>query len=371
VLAGLAGHEIQRHQGRVGDRIVQIPDDQRQCLAQLGLTDRLHIVLDADRFCRLGCHVDLGVALAFEAGGEGQQVRVVLLGQRGDRGGVDAARQERADGDIGSHVLGDRIVEYLEDLRVQLRFGFGAVHLRGCEPRAEVPLGGQHTIAQREAGARLDAAQMRIGRLRLGYVLQDEVVPQGIGVDHGRPGQRPQALRLRREPEAVAGLGEIQRLDAEPVARPESRLGLGVPDDEREHAAQLLDPVGAVIVVARHDRLAVARRAEDRLVIGGQPGAQLDVVVDLPVEGHRVAVGIVRGAPAQRLLGAFDVDDAQPVEAEDRAVVMPDRGVVRPTMPCANHAFGDLADPCLIERAGRDEAHQATHRNTYRPADSC
>ena len=30
VLAGLAGDEVQRHQRRVGHRVVEVPDDQRQ-----------------------------------------------------------------------------------------------------------------------------------------------------------------------------------------------------------------------------------------------------------------------------------------------------------------------------------------------------
>jgi hypothetical protein len=63
-------------------------------------------VAHPDRRGRLGSDVNLGVSLALEAGGEGNQVRVVLLGQRGYRGGVDAAGQEGANSDVGTHVLG-------------------------------------------------------------------------------------------------------------------------------------------------------------------------------------------------------------------------------------------------------------------------
>jgi hypothetical protein len=45
-------------------------------------------------------------ALPFEAGGEGDQSRVVAHRQGSDRGGVDPAGQEGADGDVGAHVLG-------------------------------------------------------------------------------------------------------------------------------------------------------------------------------------------------------------------------------------------------------------------------
>src|SRR3712207_8727667 len=39
VLAGLAGHEVQRHERGVGDRVVEVPDHQRDRLGEL-LRDR-------------------------------------------------------------------------------------------------------------------------------------------------------------------------------------------------------------------------------------------------------------------------------------------------------------------------------------------
>ena len=35
VLAGLAGDEVQRHERRVGDRVVEVPDDQRDGVGEL------------------------------------------------------------------------------------------------------------------------------------------------------------------------------------------------------------------------------------------------------------------------------------------------------------------------------------------------
>ena len=121
VLARLAGDEVQRDERRVGDRVVEVPDDQRQGLHHLLGRHDLGDVLDADGCCGFGRDVDLAVALALEAGGEGQQVRVVPLGQRGDGGRVDAAGQERADRDVRpAHVLLDGVLERLGDLPVQL-----------------------------------------------------------------------------------------------------------------------------------------------------------------------------------------------------------------------------------------------------------
>ena len=110
VLARLAGDEVQRHQRRVGHRVVEVPHDQRQGVHHLLGADHLGDVLDPDRGGRLGGHVDLGEALALEAGGEGEQLRVVLAGQRCDRGGVDAAGQERADREVRAQVLGHRVL---------------------------------------------------------------------------------------------------------------------------------------------------------------------------------------------------------------------------------------------------------------------
>jgi len=45
-VCGLAGDEIQRHQRRIGHRVVEIPDDQRQRVHHLGRADHLGDVLD-------------------------------------------------------------------------------------------------------------------------------------------------------------------------------------------------------------------------------------------------------------------------------------------------------------------------------------
>ena len=96
VPAGLAGDEPQRHERRVGHRVVEVPDDQRQRVHHLVGLDGADDVPHPDRRRRLGRDVHLGVALALEPGGERDQVRVVLLGQRRDGRRVDAAGQERA-----------------------------------------------------------------------------------------------------------------------------------------------------------------------------------------------------------------------------------------------------------------------------------
>jgi len=86
VLAGLIGDEVQRHQGGIGYRIVQVPDDQRQGPGEFLLGYPAGVVLDADRPRRLLGYVILRIAIHLEGGGKGQQVRVVSLGE-GSNGG--------------------------------------------------------------------------------------------------------------------------------------------------------------------------------------------------------------------------------------------------------------------------------------------
>jgi len=158
VLAGFARHEVEGHQRRVGHWIVQVPHDQRQRLAQFLFTDGLDEVLDADRRRGLGRHVHLGVALALETSSEGEQVRVVLLGERRDGRRINATGQERPDGHVGAHVLADRVVQHLEDPVVQLLGGLGSLDRAGAEPGPEVALGAQHAVVHCEGGSGFDSA---------------------------------------------------------------------------------------------------------------------------------------------------------------------------------------------------------------------
>ena len=189
-------------------------------------------------------------ALALEAGGEGQQVRVVALGQRGDGGGVDAAGEEGTDGDVGAHVLGHGILEGLGDALVHgllAALGDGADGELGLEEALllEGAAGGQGGGA-----AGFEAADAGVQRFGLRDVLQVHVMDEGalvqiLVVDAELGGHLEDGLLLRGERGAAVGGGVVQRLDAEGVAGEEQRLLHRVPDGDAEHAAQMLDHVGA------------------------------------------------------------------------------------------------------------------------------
>jgi hypothetical protein len=161
----------------------------------------------------------------------------------------------------------------------------------------------------------------------------------------------------------------VQRLDAEVVARAERAPLLPVPDHEREHAAQPGEHLLAPVVVAGDDRLAVTLRAELGAEVARQLLAQLDVVVDLAVEGQQVAPIGVR----QRLVAQRHVDDRQPLVREDRvrsavrAGVRPgvpddlDARFVRTAVVQALQGAGDGVAVRLRAAAGAEEREQSAH----------
>ena len=108
---------------------------------------------------------------------------------------------------------------------------------------------------------------------------------------------------------ARAGRHE-QQLDAERVPRAEQFTRDGVPEREREHAAQPGQRLGTPLFEGGDDRLAVS--------IGGEAGPPKIVhnssrssrsVVDLPVEHQHHNGPAHRRPPAPRLVGVRDVDD--------------------------------------------------------------
>jgi hypothetical protein len=102
-----------------------------------------------------------------------------------------------------------------------------------------------------------------------------------------------------------------QRLDAEAVACEHEPARAGVPQRDREHAAQPHERPGALRLVEVPDHLGVAARAEAvpaRLELA----AQLGVVVDLAVLRHGDGA-LLRG---DRLVAVLEVDDGQAARIE-------------------------------------------------------
>src|ERR1019366_5989874 len=113
-------------------------------------------------------------------------------------------------------------------------------------------------------------------------------------------------VQLRGEREAAAGEGPVEeRLLPRAVAREEQAPLLGVPQREREHARELGDAVGAVILVQLENYLAVAPRSKHVPSLH-EAGPELGEVVDLTVDDDPDGLVFI-----EERLGAFgrQVDD--------------------------------------------------------------
>ena len=273
VLTGFARDEEQRDQRRVGNRLVEVPDDLGQRGDELVGLDHLGDVPGADRLGGGHRDVDLGESLPLETGGEGDQPGVVPDGQGRDRRGVDAAGQKRPDGDVGAHVLGHRVLEDRGDLVVAGLLGVAGDRHRG-EPRREVA-GGFRWLPGPDSGvaARFEPAHPAVQRLGLRDVLQHGVVLDRSGVDRGveadQFGQIQQALLLTGHRGSAGAGRHEQRLDAERVSGADQFASHGVPEREGEHAAQPGQHVDAPVVVSGDDGLTVTVGGEDGAVLGG------------------------------------------------------------------------------------------------------
>ena len=223
--------------------------------------------------------------------------------------------------------------------------------------------GADHGVA-----AGLQPPHPAVQRLGFRHVLQHGVVLHGAfvdaEVDAQLVGEVEQAFLLAAHRRARRPGRHEQRFDAERVTRAEQFTLDGVPQREREHAAQPGQRVGAPVVVGGDDRLTVAVGVKRRAVAGRQFLPQLQVVVDLTVEHQHVAVGRVRRAPAQRLVAVRDVDDRQPVEAEHHVAVVPRAGLVRTAMAHQVGGAGYRVDETRGDVGGRvgQQRQQSAHR---------
>ena len=192
-----------------------------------------------------------------------------------------------------------RAVQKRPDLR--LAFGPDVQHVAGLE-RADLAEDGARRERVAEAEEIVDAVLVEV---------------------EGVVGKLAQRGDFGREGEAARLLGEEQRLDADRVAGERQALCELVPDGDREHAFEPGPGVVAPAQVSGEDGLGVA-------VIGLEGVAALELapqrrmIDDLAVEDDRVApVGA-----EDRLVAAFDVDDAEAAHAEAEIAVDEIAGVI-------------------------------------------
>jgi|GEM_PF-2979899 len=256
----------------------------------------------------------LAVRLFLETDGERLHRQGGGPGHEGhDGAGVDAAGEERPQGDVGDHAQADRLLEQSQELVA------GAGEIPGPFARPNVPVLAQGCPAvlvdQDVAGGELaHRAKDGIGG---GNVLQGQKEIECLRVHvAGDAGVLQDGFDLGGEHQPAAFIqGVIEGLLADGIPGQDQAAVPAVKDGESEHAAQPADELQAEFLVEVDHDLGVALRAEGAAA-ALQFSAQLGKIVHFAVVGDpRIA-----RAGGQRLVAGVQVDDAQASGGEPRAV---------------------------------------------------
>ena len=151
VFACSLGHEVERHRGRIGHGLVEVPGDVGKDPEVVGQVDMDLMVVRAEGISHLA---GLGMLThRIEADGEGldrlqPESRTLLLHQGHGDGAVDPAAEECADGDVGDEVVLHRVLEHRADLVDETWFVVDA----GRELVAPVALGPELRIGEVDDG---------------------------------------------------------------------------------------------------------------------------------------------------------------------------------------------------------------------------
>src|SRR5258708_1520400 len=96
-------------------------------------------------------------------------------------------------------------------------------------------------------------------RQRIGNVAECQIRIERLNTDLAKElGMFPQRLQLRTEDQRAArGDRVIERLLPHTIACEKERAGVGVPDGESKHAAQMIDTASAIFFVSMNNRFRV------------------------------------------------------------------------------------------------------------------
>jgi len=316
-----------RQHRRVGERLVVAGGDRGQQVLRLGEIELPRGVTRAERGGDdLGVRA-LVVARIGETDREGAHRPIRHARHRRDhRRAVDAARQERADLDVGDHLRGNGVepgrAEAMDPLGVRGRLGRRDIARRpiGLDAR----LAGRPDAQQVAGRQHADLAMDRAGPADMAEA--EEVEQRPLVGREGEAGQGRQRLQLRPEGEAPRLVGEEQRLDADRVARQRQPAFRPVPDRDREHAVEPRPDAVAPALVAGEDDLRVTLAGEG--AVGRAFGPERAEIVDFAVEDQAVApIGRM-----ERLMATLDIDDRQAPHAHAEVAVDDDPPVVGSAM---------------------------------------
>ncbi len=232
--------------------------------------------------------------------------------ERRDPARVDAAREPRADRDVGTQVDANGIFEAREESFGPLALGEPRAILLVDERRRPPAPHLLPAALEDEHVAGPEALDARAHRARLEHPSPCEEVVDGRGVEAGLDqAGREKRLEFRGERDPLRRPRPDEGLDPQPVTREHQTPARLVPEREREHPAQALHAIDAQVLVQVDDRLDVRPGAE-AVPRASQLVAQLDVVVDLAIadDDHRSVLA------RDRLIACLEVDDRQAADAE-------------------------------------------------------
>ena len=354
VLAAHAGEEPDGQGAGVGAGLVGIVGQ----LFDGG--DHLHVGIEVELAVvggvLFGHHAEVAALIettALEGDGEGFQLRGGGLGGVvQDGGGVDAAAGPHTQGDVGDEVLAHGVAEQAIELVLG---GLESEIVARLEFQAPISVCAYFPFAPLEplAGRKLlDAFDQRIGA---GNVVEREVVIEALEIQAPLDfGMLEDGLELGAEIEVAAAAAKVERLDAHAVAGEQQAFLGGLPEGQREHAAEALEAGGVPLQQAAEDHFGVATGVETMAQRFKLP-AQLGVIVDFAVEDQHGGA-IVGG---HGLLSAGEIDNLQADGAEGDIGRVIDVLLVGAAM---NQGHGGAADAFGIDGAREVcESSYATH----------
>ena len=257
---------------------------------------------------------ELAVFFLGVAYGEGFHV----LGDLGDFldhvAGIHAAGQEAAHLHVADLVGFHGLGELVGNQGFPFFQGLGVVD---AVPDVVVLPNGHLALAIGEALAAQEFVDVFEQGLLGGDVLVAHVVGEPVGVDlpfKGRVFQ--EGFDLGAVEEVAVLFVVVEGLDAEDVPGAEKGLGGLVPDDEGEHAPELLEKLLAVLLVAVEEDFGVGVGLEN-VAFFQQVLPQVPVVVNFAVEGQDFGAVLIQDG----LAAAVQVDDGKTAEAHGDAIV--------------------------------------------------
>ena len=257
IFGSRVAHEIECHGGRVGKRLVHVVLNLAEVAPELFRGNRLAVILHRNQLGKLLCVADLVVFFAVV---KADRKRLVHIGRAGHIAGIHAGGKERADFNVRNLVCVHGVVKGLFNLVYPI---FKRLVFFRVEFRDPVALYIHFAVFVEEIMCRRQLVNVLEERLVARRILERKVALQcafiqlalKVRVFH-------KALDFAAEHQRALHLCIVKRLNAKVIARAEQRFRILVPNDEREHAAQLIEQVGAVFFKAVQQHFAVRFRCE-------------------------------------------------------------------------------------------------------------